>query len=112
MGRYRDAGLAAENGGAFLTRRSLWKHASWAIAAAAFPPVVGMAAQSVSPVMAKLSTYMSEAQSRPLPDDVIEKLKHHILDTLAAMVSGSELPPGRAAIRFALAYGGEKVATV
>src|SRR6202021_560064 len=37
---------------------------------------------------------------------------HHLLDTIASMVSGSELPPGRAAIQFARAYGGEKVATV
>src|SRR5437870_11885612 len=28
------------------------------------------------------------------------------------MVSGSELPPGRQAIKFARSYGGEKVATV
>ena len=62
--------------------------------------------------MTTLSTYMSEAWNRPLPDDVIEKAKHHILDTFAAMISGSELAPGRAAIRFARAYGGEKVAMV
>ena len=40
---------------------------------------------------------MSEAGDRALPDNVVEKAKHHILDTFAAMVSGSELPPGRAA---------------
>ena len=62
--------------------------------------------------MTKLSTYMSEARDRALPDAVAEKAKHHVLDTFAAMVSGSELPPGREAIRFARAYGGEKVATV
>src|SRR5579863_4915745 len=70
------------------------------------------AAAPASPIMTTLSTYMSEAWNRPLPDDVIEKAKHHILDTFAAMISGSELPPGRAAIRFARAYGGEKVAMV
>src|SRR5262249_36517029 len=32
--------------------------------------------------------------------------------TLAAMVSGSELPPGEQALRFARAYGGTSVATV
>src|SRR5439155_17063378 len=47
-----------------------------------------------------------------LPDAVIEQVKWHVLDTLAAIVSGSELEPGRAAIAFARAYGGEKVATV
>jgi 2-methylcitrate dehydratase PrpD len=70
------------------------------------------AAQNVSPVMAKLSTYMSDARDKKLPDEVIEKAKQHILDTFAAMVSGSELAPGRAAIRFAREYGGKKVATV
>ena len=62
--------------------------------------------------MEKLSAYMAEARSRALPDDVVRETKHHILDTIAAMVSGSELVPGRMAIQFAHAYGGEKVATV
>src|SRR4029077_16886401 len=70
------------------------------------------AEETISPVMAKLSSYMSEARSRVLPDEVVEKAKPHILDTMPAMVWGSELPGGRAAIRFARAYGGEKVATV
>src|SRR5438094_7119625 len=38
--------------------------------------------------------------------------KHVILDTVAAMVSGSDLPPGRFAIQFARVYRGDKVATV
>jgi 2-methylcitrate dehydratase PrpD len=62
--------------------------------------------------MTRLSTYMSEARDRALPDDVLEKAKWHVLDTFAAMVSGSELAPGRAAIAFARAYGGKPVATV
>ena len=35
-----------------------------------------------------------------------------MLDTFAAMISGSELPPGRVGIQFARAHAGEKVATV
>ena len=66
------------------------------------------AAAPASPVMTRLSTYMSEAPAGALPADVIEKAKHHILDTFAAMISGSELPPGRAAIQFARAYGGRR----
>jgi 2-methylcitrate dehydratase PrpD len=62
--------------------------------------------------MMRLSTYMSEARGRALPPDVLEKSKQHILDTFAAMISGAELAPGRAAIQFARAYGGEKVSTV
>ena len=112
MGRNQNAGVLAANRGKLLTRRSLLQRAGWAIAAAAFPYRAGMATESISPVMAKLSTYMSEARGHTLPDEVVEKAKHHILDTLAAMVSGSELPGGRAAIRFARAYGGENIATV
>jgi 2-methylcitrate dehydratase PrpD len=66
----------------------------------------------VSPVMTRLSTFMSEAAGRSLPADVVEKTRHMILDTLAAMISGSELPPGRFAINFARAYKGNPIATV
>jgi 2-methylcitrate dehydratase PrpD len=62
--------------------------------------------------MTVLSTYMSEAAGRALPDEIVEKSKHLILDTLAAMISGSQLPPGRLAIQFARAYGGSRAATV
>jgi len=66
----------------------------------------------VSEVMTRLSTYMSEARTRTLPADVVERAKRHVLDALAAMVSGSELVPGRNALRFARSYGGAPVATV
>jgi 2-methylcitrate dehydratase PrpD len=67
---------------------------------------------TVSPLMTTLSSYMSGAADRSLPENVVEKTKQVILDTFAAMISGSELPPGRFAIQFARAYGGERVATV
>jgi hypothetical protein len=69
-------------------------------------------AEDASPVMTKLSAYMSEARGRAIPAKVVEETKYHVLDTLAAMISGSELPPGRQALQFARAYGGEKVATI
>jgi 2-methylcitrate dehydratase PrpD len=111
----------AENGGAILSRRSLFELAGMAVASAAIPagaaivqPIPGGDSneQGVSPVMHKLSRYMSEAGGRALPDEVIEKTQQHILDTLAAMISGSELTPGRAALQFIAAYGGKEVATV
>jgi 2-methylcitrate dehydratase PrpD len=95
-----------------LTRRGLLQRAAWAVAAAGLSRVSGIAAENVSPAMARLSTYMSEARNRALPDEVTEKAKHHILDTFAAMVSGSELLPGQAALKFAESYGGEKVSTI
>src|SRR6184192_1080206 len=109
------------SGAAILTRRSLLELAGLAFATRAIPPVTAFAetvhnqdesAQAVSPVLDKLSMYMSEARERVLPEDVAEKAKHHVLDTLAAMISGSEIRPGRAAIEFVRAYGGKEVATV
>jgi 2-methylcitrate dehydratase PrpD len=95
----------------YLTRRSVLKSMAGVVGVAALPTGIAAAAEP-SAVMTRLSTYMSEAQGRALPAEVMEKTKHHVLDTLAAMISGSELPPGRAAIQFARAYGGEKVATI
>ena len=98
-------------GGSKVTRRGLLQGGS-ALAAAALPTGKATGAQPVGPAMAALSNYMSGARERVLPADVIEKVKHHVLDTFAAMVSGSELVPGRAAFRFVRDYGGERVATV
>src|SRR6202171_2829133 len=77
-----------------------------------FPGLAMAPGPEVSSVMEKLSTYMAEARNRALPDNVVQETEHHILDTIAAMVSGSELPPGRMAIECARAYGVEKIATV
>src|SRR5437899_9802921 len=95
-----------------LTRRSFLKYGAWISAASAFPRLAMAFAQDLSPVMEKLSAYMAEARNRALPENVARETKHHILDTFAAMVSGSELLPGRLAIRFARNYGGQKIATV
>ena len=74
----------------------------------AFAPLRGASAapSSVGPIMAKLSTYMAEAASRPLPATVVERTKQAILDTFAAMISGAELPPGKFAQRFAVRFRG------
>ena len=93
------------------TRRGILRSAGGLITAAASRSAL-RAEESVSPVTAKLSAYMSEASSRALPDDILEKTKHHILDSFAAMISGTQLGPGQVAIRFARAHAGEKIATV
>jgi 2-methylcitrate dehydratase PrpD len=62
--------------------------------------------------MQRLSAYIAGALRKPLPAAVAEKTKHHLLDTLAAMVSGSRLRPGKAAVSFARAQGGVKEASV
>jgi 2-methylcitrate dehydratase PrpD len=117
QGKYRSARCV----GPMLTRRSLFEFAGLAIATSALPPGLLLTAQSanqdatpqgVSPVMDKLSAYMSQASARALPIETLENAKEHILDTFAAMVSGSDLLPGLAALRFVRAYGGKKVSTV
>lgn len=70
------------------------------------------ASAEVSEVMRGISGYISSALEKELPLEVIEKGKHHLLDTLAAMVSGSRLPPGEAAVRYAALQGGREEACV
>ncbi len=62
--------------------------------------------------MEHLSRYIAGALRKPLPPQVVEKTKHHILDTLAAMVSGSRLVPGKKAISYVGTLGGVKEACV
>jgi 2-methylcitrate dehydratase PrpD len=104
-----------------VTRRGLFKLGGLSAALASLPPGFAKASgfhspeetpQGISPVMQQLSAYMGAASSRALPDEVVEKAKQHILDTFAAMISGSGLPPGRAALDFARSYGGKEIATV
>src|SRR5437588_4633459 len=95
-----------------MTRRSVLRMTT-AVAGLALAPARAVAqAPGPSPAMAALSTYMSEAGTRALPADVAEQAKHHLLDTLAAMISGSQLPPGQAAARHVTAHGGKGGATV
>lgn len=95
-----------------MNRRQLLKTVGGTLVGSMLPRELEAAAPNISPIMSALSTYMAEAAQRPLPDAVVEKTKHMILDTLAAAVSGSELPPGTFAINFAKTYGGERTATV
>ena len=60
----------------------------------------------------ELVQYMVEARTRDLPSAVARKGKHHLLDTVAAMVSGNELEPGKAALGYARGVGGPEEATV
>jgi 2-methylcitrate dehydratase PrpD len=67
---------------------------------------------SISPVMQRLSAYIAQAGRKRLPPAVVERTKHHILDTIAAMVSGSRLLPGRKGISYVKGLGGTKEACV
>jgi 2-methylcitrate dehydratase PrpD len=94
-----------------IARRDLFRAAAATVGAALVSPMRALA-QAPGPVMTALSAYMSDAATRALPTDAVEHAKRHILDTLAAMISGSELVPGQAALRFAEAQGGGGRATV
>jgi 2-methylcitrate dehydratase PrpD len=66
----------------------------------------------ISPIMRRLSSYIASALRQPLPPAVVEKTKHHILDTIAAIVSGSRLEPGKKAIGYVRTLAGNREAAV
>ncbi len=72
----------------------------------------GNAGRTVSPLMQQLAGYIATALRKPLPGPVAEKTRHHILDTIAAMVSGARLSPGRMVIAYVQSLGEVKEATV
>src|ERR1700686_589729 len=86
-----------------LTRRRLLQTALAAVASCVLPAGRSFAANDLT---GRLAAYMIASRDRALPDRVLQDAKHRILDTVAAMVSGSALPPGVAATRFIRSQGG------
>lgn len=72
----------------------------------------GVPGNEISPIMDLLSGYIAQSLAADVPDAVMEKGKHHLLDTLSAMVSGSRLKPGRLAISYVRELGGVSQCTV
>src|SRR5260370_8392239 len=103
--KVRRQSLLPSRSGTDLTRRGLMRGGLGFAAAAAFGHDAEAAGEAVSPVMQRLSAYMSEAKSRAVPEAVVKETKYHILDTLAAMTSRPQLPPRRQPSPFATAYG-------
>lgn len=68
--------------------------------------------ESDSSVMGKVCSYVSKSGAADLPGEVVQKAKHHILDTLTAMVTGAEFRVGRLAIDFAKGQRGVEEAQV
>ncbi len=66
----------------------------------------------VSAITRDLADYIAGAMRRALPADVLGKAKLHVLDTLAAMLSGSRLKPGALAASYVERLGGRPEATV
>src|ERR1019366_3307596 len=102
-----------------LTRRRILQSAGGVLASAALPTArltsAALPLRQESPkasaaastdLTGQLARYMVEARGRTLPPNVALEGKHHILDTLGAMVSGSRLKPGEMAIAYVRAQGG------
>lgn len=68
--------------------------------------MVATTPQPLSNEIVALSAYIAEAGARPLPQDVARKARLHLLDTLGAIVSGTQLAAGRLGASFAQASGG------
>ncbi|MBI4189168.1 MAG: MmgE/PrpD family protein [Betaproteobacteria bacterium] len=62
--------------------------------------------------MEQLSAYIAGALRKPLPEEVVERAKVHLVDTFAAMISGSRLVPGKRAIAYVKALDGKREAGV
>ncbi|MBI4194547.1 MAG: MmgE/PrpD family protein [Betaproteobacteria bacterium] len=69
-------------------------------------------AQPVSVQTHELSDYISRALRKPLPRRLTERARIHLIDTFAAMISGSRLLPGKTATAYVRTLGGKAEAGV
>lgn len=103
-----------------LSRRRVLQGAGGLMAAAGLPSFSGAQALPQSAarpaasanITRQLARYMVEARDRDLPPDIARETRHRILDTLGAIVSGAQMKPGEAAIRYVQAQGGTPEASV
>jgi len=90
--------------------------ATYAQTAAAAPPNARPESHgdpsTISPVTTALADYVAKTLDRELPAAVVARTKLHVLDTIAAMVSGSRLKPGDFAARYVDSLGGKPQAMV
>ena len=63
-------------------------------------------------IIDELVDYMLSVREAALPSEVVQKGKNHLLDTLAAIVSGSQLTPGRLGLEYTRSEGGKAEALV
>jgi len=63
-------------------------------------------------IIDSLVEYMLAARSTKLPAEVIQKGKSHLVDSLAAIVSGSTLKPGKLGLQHARTQGGKEECSV
>lgn len=63
-------------------------------------------------ITGKLASYLAQVLKRPLPRDVVQKTKLHLLDSLAAIISGTRLDAGRRALAYVSVQGGPTQASI
>jgi 2-methylcitrate dehydratase PrpD len=73
---------------------------SWAESASA------PAADTLGDVTGRLARYMVSSRDQPLPEAVLAETRNHVLDTFAAMISGSRMRPGEMAVKYVRSLGG------
>lgn len=66
----------------------------------------------VSEQTRRLAAYVASAADMPLPEEVIEQSKWHILDTFAAIVAGSQMPAGEPSRNFVRMIAASPACTV
>ena len=69
-------------------------------------------AAALDPITQAIADHVSGALDRALPPAVLEKTRDHLIDTVAATVSGSRLPAGIAALRWIETLGGTPQASI
>src|SRR5258708_8902887 len=110
-----NVGVHAGDGKPILARRIGFRHnmrAAQGSSRAAWGVRVIEALREISTNTRRLSTYIAGALGQPLPPAVMEKARHHILDTLPAIISATTLPPGKFAIAYVASLGGVRRASV
>ena len=90
-------------------RRRLLKAAGATVVCSLLPAGRAFGADDLT---GRLAAHMVASRDRALPDRIMLDAKHRILDTVAAMVSGSALSPGVMATRFIRIQGGTAEASV
>ena len=71
-----------------------------------------MTTDAISLVMRGLTAYIAQAIDADLPAAVAAKAKHHLLDTLASMISGAHLPAGKVAVDYGRSQAGPAEALI
>ena len=67
---------------------------------------------SISNATRSLAAFLAGCVGSEVPDAVVEKVKHHLVDTFAAMISGAKLDVGVRALAAASAFEGRSEASV